>query len=991
MITQSLAAFLQPGTDPDIAEAYATLASRARDTVFGFEEETAFLDLETTGFDPVRDEIIEVAILIARGPEVIGRWSTLVRPPRPIPHDTTQLTGIDDALVKDAPPIERVAADIVAFIGVRPVVAHNAAFDRAFLEHALGARRLRGAWLDSLEIARIALPRLRSHRLADIARAFEVRSGREHRAVDDTEALFRVWRIALTALGDLPPQVIQELARLAMSVPEWPLRSVFTHLAAAAEPCSFDLRALRGDRLRCERIETLADACEVSLSSPDPAEILGAFAPGGVVGAMYPGYEPRSEQSRMAEAVLEAFRTSRSVAVEAGTGVGKSVAYLVPAARWAMRNGVTVGVATKTNTLMDQLVHRELPALAACLGGELRFTALKGYEHYVCLRKLQRLLDAPQDAEMAAAAAMILTWTAQTRWGDKEAINLHWPLPLKQQVLASFSDCTKKRCRFYPSQCYLHGVRRRAAGAHIVVTNHSLLFRDLTTDGGILPPIRHWVVDEAHAAEAEARDQLSMGTGHAELRGLLGGLDVKGRGGLLSALRARVAIEGGDESASTLATIDEMRELVDLSSTIGDSFFDFVKDLGGWRPSGGGGVGAGAGAGASAGVAAAHTASPYDRAEMRVTPEMRDSSVWSTASGVGRSLARRLEGILELGRTLMTALEAAGEPFAEQRVDLIGQLSGVAEQLAGLVAVLDGTDDRFVYSATVDRRREQSAERLDAFLLDVGEALAEQFYPKVLSVVYTSATIAAGSDFSHFEHAVGLDRLGRGGFTTLRLDSSYDFERQMAVFVPTDLPEPCQPSSRGYALYVAALRDLLYDIHVAMGGSVLTLFTNRRDMDELYRLLADPLEAQGLRLLVQSRSVSRKRVADEFVADERTSLFATKSFWEGFDAKGDTLRCVVIPRLPFGPVNDPVLEERRDREKNWWGRYYLPEAVIELKQAAGRLIRSSTDEGCLVLADARLTGPKPYARTFIDALPVREVERLPAAELGEAIRARFGR
>jgi len=258
-------------------------------------------------------------------------------------------------------------------------------------------------------------------------------------------------------------------------------------------------------------------------------------------------------------------------------------------------------------------------------------------------------------------------------------------------------------------------------------------------------------------------------------------------------------------------------------------------------------------------------------------------------------------------------------------------------------------------------------------------------------VVYTSATIAAGSDFSHFEHAVGLDRLGRGGFATLRLDSSYDFERQMAVFVPTDMPEPCQPSSRGYAAYIAALRDLLYDIHVAMGGSVLTLFTNRRDMDELYRLLAEPLEAQGLRLLVQSRGVSRKRVADEFVADERTSLFATKSFWEGFDAKGDTLRCVVIPRLPFGPVNDPVLEERRDREKNWWGRYYLPEAVIELKQAAGRLIRSSTDEGCLVLADARLTGPKPYARTFLDALPVREVERLPAAELAEAIRARFGR
>jgi ATP-dependent DNA helicase DinG len=213
----------------------------------------------------------------------------------------------------------------------------------------------------------------------------------------------------------------------------------------------------------------------------------------------------------------------------------------------------------------------------------------------------------------------------------------------------------------------------------------------------------------------------------------------------------------------------------------------------------------------------------------------------------------------------------------------------------------------------------------------------------------------------------------------------------MAVFVPTDMPEPCQPGARGYAEYIDALATLLFDVHEAMGGSVLTLFTNRRDMDALYLRLAEPLQRIGLPLIVQGRGISRKRVADEFIADERTSLLATKSFWEGFDAKGDTLRCVVIPRLPFGPVNDPILEERRERDSGWWAHYYLPEAVLELKQAAGRLIRSTTDEGCLVLADARLVGPKSYAHRFLEALPVREIERLPAAELGSVIRERFGR
>jgi ATP-dependent DNA helicase DinG len=634
--------------------------------------------------------------------------------------------------------------------------------------------------------------------------------------------------------------------------------------------------------------------------------------------------------------------------------------------RFALANGVPVGVATKTNTLMDQLVYRELPRLADAIGEDLRYSALKGYEHYVCLRKLQRLLDDPGDAATAAAVAMLLAWVAQSTWGDKESVNLYWSPALASHVLGSFADCTKKRCRFFPNHCYLHGARRRASGAHIIVTNHALFFRDLATEGVILPPIRHWVVDEAHAAESEARDQLSLAVGAAELGGLLSGLASKGRGGLLSALRARIALESDEGARATVALIDEMREAVEQSATIAQSFFDFVRDLGA----------------TSAGI--------YDRVELRITAEMRESAAWGTVAGVGRSLARHLESVVRAGRSLMSALEEAGDAYSEQRADLAGQLSGIAEQLSGLVEILDGTDERFVYAVTLERRRDQGGERLNALLLDVGEALFEQLYPKVYSVVYTSATIAAGSDFSHFARAVGLDRLGEEGYHTLRLASSYDFERQMAVYVPTDLPEPALPGTSGHAAYLDGMTRLLYDVHVAMGGSVLTLFTNRREMEELYDRLVDRLEAHGLRLLVQARGVSRKRVADEFVADESVSLFATKSFWEGFDAKGDTLRCVVVPRLPFGPVNDPVLEERRERDPAWWEHYYLPEAILELKQAAGRLIRSSTDEGCLVLADARLTGPKAYARRFLEALPVRDVERLPAAEIGPAISARFG-
>ncbi|HEY5506571.1 MAG TPA: helicase C-terminal domain-containing protein, partial [Coriobacteriia bacterium] len=220
----------------------------------------------------------------------------------------------------------------------------------------------------------------------------------------------------------------------------------------------------------------------------------------------------------------------------------------------------------------------------------------------------------------------------------------------------------------------------------------------------------------------------------------------------------------------------------------------------------------------------------------------------------------------------------------------------------------------------------------------------------------------------------------------LRLESSYDFDRQMAVFVPSDLAEP-----QGNA-HIAGLERLLLGLHEAMGGSVLTLFTSKREMETLYDRLVGPLEERGLRLLLQGRGASNKRVRDEFLADERLSLFATKSFWEGFDAKGDTLRCVVIARLPFGRVRDPLYEERQQRfGRRAWDDFYLPEAVLELKQAAGRLVRSSSDEGCVVVADGRLSGAKGYAKRFLEALPVSDVEIVPTDELVRRVRERFGR
>jgi ATP-dependent DNA helicase DinG len=248
-----------------------------------------------------------------------------------------------------------------------------------------------------------------------------------------------------------------------------------------------------------------------------------------------------------------------------------------------------------------------------------------------------------------------------------------------------------------------------------------------------------------------------------------------------------------------------------------------------------------------------------------------------------------------------------------------------------------------------------------------------------MSVIFTSATLAAGKSFEYFSRGCGLDKIAPELWSAVQLESSYDFEHNMAVYLPTDMPEP---TARGYR---DALEELIFAVHTALGGSTLTLFTNRRDMELLYERLAGRLAVEDIMLRCQTRGFSPKRLRDDFLENRSLSLFALRSFWEGFDAPGDTLRCVIIPKLPFGKPNDPLMLERESRGENAWKNYSLPEAIIDLKQAAGRLIRSSTDSGSLVLADARLL-TKWYGRAFLDALPSRQRYTLDTQALADRLR-----
>jgi ATP-dependent DNA helicase DinG len=955
-----------PGTPQAVRAQYHSLAERAARTEFDLlEQDIVVLDTETTGLSFRDCELIQISAARISGREVVERYDTFVKPKGVIPPEITRLTGISAIDVADAPSAKEAVAGLAAFVGGEPVLAHNATFDRNFVERVAGGHDVSDTWVDTLALSRIALPRLRSHRLQDMAHAFGC-DAVTHRATDDVDALTGMWRIILLALSDLPAGLLTQLCEMHPDV-NWPFRPIIGYLARQQGTARFQLKATRARLLESVDARPKADPAEVApLLSVSADEVRAAFAPGGTVASMYEHFEARPEQVDMACEVAEALSTSTHRAIEAGTGVGKSVAYLLPELLFAKRNDVTVGVATKTNALTDQLVAHELPALDAVVPGGVSFSSLKGYDHYPCLLRLDRAAtgDLPLSSteragqsqntaasEMLTAIAVTYAYACQSTDGDLDLLGIRWNFVPRALLTTTSAQCTRTRCPYFPNECFVFGARRRAAASDVVVTNHSLLLRDVEAEGHILPPIRHWVVDEAHGFEAEARKQWAREIAAEDVR-----LGFELLGGAKSGVIRQLLNEVGQLEDPALGT----RLLTKLSAESGRAqvafaaFFDEVAALG-RRTRGDDG---------------------YDRATIWIDAALRETPAWKAVVEAGSETWRAVDAACKSAHDAVEALLSSSSRLGADLSESTRFLQDLRDDLRLMLA---GDDASYVYSADLPtRKRDAGSERLRAEKLDIGADLAARWLPEMESVVFTSATMTVGSSFEHFDHAVGFDLVGREGHRDVKLASSFDFDRNMAVIVANDLPAPGEPG------YIDQLVDLLFDVHVAMGGSVLTLFTNRRDMEEVFEALQPRLAAEGLELKCQERRSSPRRLRNDFIANKQQSLLALRSFWEGFDASGDTLRCVVVPKLPFANPHDPLVRERELREQRSWWRYSLPEAVLAVKQAAGRLIRSRSDTGVLLLADSRLV-TKRYGRQFVDSMPSKSVQHLASANIGRYI------
>ncbi|HTR20397.1 MAG TPA: helicase C-terminal domain-containing protein [Gemmatimonadales bacterium] len=700
----------------------------------------------------------------------------------------------------------------------------------------------------------------------------------------------------------------------------------------------------------------------------DAIAVARLLAEGGAVANALGGFEDRPSQRDMAAYIADVYNDGGIAILEAGTGVGKSFAYLVAALEWARENGERTVVSTNTINLQEQLVGKDLPILARALAsGEHQptFALLKGWRNYVCLSRLEHatgvqesLFEGPRTAELEGLSA----WAARTPDGSLADL-ADPPSDEVWDAVAAESDlCTRLKCPHF-ERCFVFQARRRAAEADVVVVNHHLLASDLAVrlasdnwlDAAVLPPYRRLVLDEAHHLEDVAAGHLGNHVSQQGILRLLSRLERGGRG-LLPALSAELAVRDDLLSAASRDLLQQrlLDGLRGARVAAEDLFTHLARRLD--RD------------------AAGAVAPPV----LRLTEQFESDPVWAEGLGVA------LENLLVALSTLRDGVETIAERLSledpgDRPTQLIGELRGVVRRLdgaaQGLTAALQPAPSGGAPEGSAVRWLERRGRRgrvggsnlaLAAVPLDLAPILKGALFDRVETVVLTSATLAAGGSFDFLEERLGLALAPSRVRTREILGSPFDFAAQCLFGIPTDVAEPRDDAAGHDEAVVRVLAELAQ----ASDGGVFCLFTSHGQLRRAAAAARSGLSARWP-VLVQGED-QRDRLLRRFRESGSAILLGTDSFWEGVDVPGRALRALIIAKLPFRVPSEPLTAARIERLEsqgmNGFSHYLLPLAALKLKQGFGRLIRTRADVGAIVLLDRRVV-TKRYGAVVLEGLP----------------------
>ncbi len=918
------------------------------------------IDIETTGLNQSSDAIIEIGAVKFKGHRVEAEWSSLINPNKHIPEFITGLTGISDAEVRNAPRLADMAPRLEEFVGDAPIVGHNVRFDLGFLQKS-GLFPYNEV-IDTYELASVLMPTASRYNLGSLGKQLGILLPATHRALDDARVTMAAFNRLFEMARELPLELVDEILRSSEPL-AWDASWLFQEV----------IRTRSKDGVQPKRVKKkdagawFDESKYPPLENPerpmplDAEEIASVLEYGGPFSQYFEAFEQRPEQVEMLRAVTNALSYGSHLMVEAGTGVGKSFAYLVPAALFAKQNNTRVVISTNTINLQDQLIQRDLPNLSQALNLDFRFAILKGRSNYLCPRRLENLRHfGPRTTDEMRVLAKVMVWQMTNQSGDRSELNLTGPAEREVWMRLSAEDdaCTTETCiKRTGGACPFHRTKTASQSAHVLVVNHALLLSDIATGSKVLPEYSHLIIDEGHHLESATTNSLSFKLNQFDLERM-----TKEIGGSTSGVLGHLLTETKDALRPSDFGLLQQKVVraTDMSFRIEQmnrSFFTVLAEFARLQREG-------------------QAQSNYAW-QARVLPSTRTLPYWEEVEiawdGTGSALRMLLKALEEIYQAIAELYQDGHENLQDVMADLSNVARRLGEAEANVSGMISKPSDGLVYWIEVQPNGNKLG--LNAAPLRVGPLIEKYLWHEKQTVILTSATLTTHGEFQYLRNTLGADEAEE-----MQLGSPYDYESAALLYIANDIPEP---NANGYQ---QALDRTIITTAKAIGGRMLVLFTSYAALKKTSQAITGALAREEIYVYEQGDGASPNALLESFKATERAVLLGTKSFWEGVDVPGDSLSLVMITKLPFDVPTDPLIAARSEMYEDSFQEYYLPEAILKFRQGFGRLIRTASDRGVVAILDRRVL-TKQYGRLFLESLPPCTARQGPATNLArEAVK-----
>ncbi|WP_062104828.1 ATP-dependent DNA helicase DinG [Bacillus niameyensis] len=908
------------------------------------------VDLETTGNTQGQgDRIIQISAVVIENLKIIDQYTSFINPEVPIPPFIEELTGINDDMVKNAPLFAEIAHDIHNFLSNSVFVAHNVSFDLKFLQKEFqesGFDHVFSETVDTVELAKILMPEAPSYKLSELSGQLDFEHDHPHQADSDALATAELLLMLIDKTKQLPIVTLEKLVELAFFLKS-DIGTLFQTVLAEQQKklgnLPSHLEVFRGIAIKRKVIKE-KDKYVIDYDFPKTPEQKSQ---------LLKGFKKRESQFDMMDTIYHSLIEKKHAVIEAGTGTGKSIAYLLPAAYFALGHHNPVVISTYTNQMQEQILNNELNKLSKLISFPIQATILKGRNHYINLFKFEQTLKEQENHYDTVLTKMqLLVWLVYTDTGDLDELNFSGGgLLFKQRIKHDGWFINKEKDPWLSRDFYLFA-RKLAACSDLIITNHSMLLADTEKNMEILPEYHYIIVDEAHHLERAARKSFGKKLEYTLMKYWLGRVGSLEKGLLFSKLEFLI-----NKKKLVPAILSEKIEqaIINLDDEIDDLYTQLSRQLL---------------------ISTKDKLEKMKRETMRITEAVTAKSNWLSiivcaerVYDFHQLIKRGIEERLSLLKQKASELSTEEQAFLEEANSFILDWTSIGTNVKDLLIRPSETDIIWLEG---DIRILPNGLTIKQEPRHIGSLLFEHLYNKK-TVIMTSATLTVNHSFRYFLNEMGIPE---NNVVQKIYKSPFEYKKMAKLMIPTDIPD-----IRGKVTddYIEAIAGHIIAISEATNGRLLTLFTSYDMLTKTYHLIKESGSLEDFVILAQGITVgSRTRLTKSFQQFNKAILFGTSSFWEGVDIPGKDLSCLIIVRLPFSPPKEPVTEAKYEEVKrqglNPFTESALPEAVLRFKQGFGRLIRGESDRGVVIVFDRRLDTTS-YGNVFLESLPNISVKR----------------